>query len=88
MKKNLQDAIDDILYGQRFPRKPSIPETIIEKWLWSHHINYAFEFTFHDDSYAEINDKRYDFVLFYNNIIMCIIEYDGGQHSAPVEKFE
>lgn len=68
-------------------RKPSLPERIIEKWLWGHEINYSFEYIFKDEEYTDINNKRFDFVLFYNNQIMCVLEYDGLQHDEPVECF-
>jgi len=83
----LQKGIDDLIYGFRPKRKPSLGERIIEKWLWGHEINYSFEYIFKDSEDTDINNKKFDYVIFYNDKLVCIIEYDGKQHDEPVKCF-
>jgi very-short-patch-repair endonuclease len=67
--------------------KPSGAENYIKGLLWSNYINYIEEFSFYDSKNEHINNKQYDFAIFVNTILVCIVEYDGGQHDEPVDKF-
>lgn len=86
-KEKLIKEIPIILYGYRKPRTPSLGEKLIEQWLWNHNINYIFEFKFIDKEYKKINELRFDFAIFKNTKLICLIEYDGLQHERPINKF-
>jgi hypothetical protein len=87
-KKQIKEKVERIFIGDRREnRKPSFAEQTIEKWLWQRGINYAFEYNFFDIKYIEINNKFFDFAIFYNNELVCLLEYDGEQHYRPVEEF-
>jgi hypothetical protein len=56
-------------------------ESLIQDFLSSNNINYAKEYKFKD----LINPKtkvqlRFDFAVFYENKLYCLIEFDGRQH--------
>ena len=90
-KEYLKAVINNILilndYRIVSDREPSKAEQMIEDWLWKHKINYSFEYRLYDDDYSDINNKRFDFAIFFNNKLLCLLEYDGIQHFEPVEEF-
>ena len=60
-------------------RKSTQPETDIENLLIKYNIKYIREYTFND-----LNDKfplRFDFAIFNNDSLVCLIEYQGQQHT-------
>ena len=68
----------------------SSAEKYIEKYLKENNIDYISQYTFPDlfsnSSYRKY-PLRFDFAVFKNNSLYCLIEYDGQQHFHPVSKF-
>jgi len=63
-------------------------ELSIENFLKEHNIKYKIEYSFNDLIVKETGKKlRYDFAIFKNNFLYCLIEYDGEQHFKPIEYF-
>lgn len=90
MKKYIKEKIENVFISEDnyvLDRNPSKAERMIEKWLWKHKINYSFEYRFCDNEYPDINGKRFDFAIFFNNKLVCLLEYDGVQHFEPIENF-
>ena len=58
-------------------------ERAIEDYLINNHISYQKEFTF-DDLIGKNNLLPYDFAIFNNGSLYCLIEYDGEQHYRPM----
>lgn len=72
-----------VLYGTGCPQcNETIGERIVRQWLESHNINYEFQKRF--DDCRNVYSLPFDFYLPKYNV--CI-EYQGGQHYFPVEKF-
>ena len=55
-------------------------ETQISYWLNFYKIEYKKEFSFKDLITDKGGYPRFDFAIFHNNKIYCLIEYDGRQH--------
>lgn len=64
----------------------SIAEEEIEKILTKHNINYEREYSF-EDLRGTTGKLRFDFAIFENNKIKCLIEYNGIQHYIAKEHF-
>lgn len=62
-------------------------EERIEKWLIENNFNYQKQFSF-----VELKGKkkelRFDFAVFKNNSLLCLIEYQGEQHYQVVDIFD
>lgn len=56
----------------------SYGEEVIAKLLSENHIEYRKEYTFEDLN--DINKLRFDFAIFNNNQLYCLIEVQGSQH--------
>lgn len=57
----------------------------IEKYLIDNHIQYKREYSFSDCKYKYA--LRFDFAIFNNNKLICLIEFDGLQHFKPVKSW-
>ena len=57
-------------------------EKIIKNILESNNVDFLQQYTFSDCVY--INKLRFDFAIFKNNTLQCLIEFDGLQHTEPV----
>ena len=55
-------------------------ETQISYWLNQYNINYKKEYFFTDLKSPRGAYYRFDFAIFYNDNLFCLIEYDGRQH--------
>lgn len=57
-------------------------EYAIENFLKKNDINYAKEYSFSDlaTKKTRTTKLRFDFAIFYNNNLFCLIEFDGRQH--------
>lgn len=58
-------------------------ERAIENYLKSHHIHYMKEYTFKDLK-GDRNVLPFDFAVFVEDKLICLIEYDGEQHYRPM----
>lgn len=73
---------------KRCTNKMSKGEILIEEYLRSNRINYETQFTF--DNLKAFNNKqklKFDFAIFIESSLYCLIEFDGKQHDNPVEYF-
>lgn len=61
----------------------SIGEINIKKLLDENHIAYKSEYTF-----PELPNRRYDFAIFKDNVLIELIEFDGEQHFQEVPFFK
>ena len=69
-----------LLDGKSCPNcKISKGERKVKLYLDRHSINYIREYSFKDDL-EYIKNLRFDFAIFKNNTLSCLIEYDGEQH--------
>lgn len=66
-------------------RTQSSGESLIERFFIGHHVHYIKQYSFPDCKYKHI--LKFDFAVFKNNKLFCVIEYDGHQHFKPVEIF-
>lgn len=55
-------------------------ETLIQQILRQNNINYAKEYSFPDFKTDKGYVYRFDFAIFKNNQLDCLIEFDGRQH--------
>jgi hypothetical protein len=67
--------------------KRSHGEVEIEHFLQENSIPFKNEYTFSDLITNNNKKLRFDFGIFKNNKIYCLIEYDGRQHFMQVEHF-
>lgn len=63
-------------------------EVQISYWLNKYNINYQKEVCFLDLKTDKNRCPRFDFVLYQNKQIFCIIEYDGRQHYSFNENWK
>jgi len=76
---------DNILYaGQRCPKcKESKGEQKISEILNGH--NYVYKRQYKIKECRHKNPLPFDFAIFDNNRLLCLVEYQGEQHFRPVE---
>ena len=67
--------------------KSSKLELKVEKILRQNNINFKREVSFNDLNGCNNTPLRFDFVIYKNNNIFCIIETDGEQHFKFVTHF-
>ena len=67
--------------------KSSKLELKVEKILRQNNINFKREVSFNDLNGCNNTPLRFDFVIYKNNNIYCIIETDGEQHFKFVKHF-
>lgn len=67
--------------------KSSKLELKVEKILRQNNINFKREVSFNDLNGCNNTPLRFDFVIYKNNNIFCIIETDGEQHFKFVKHF-
>lgn len=91
-------SLNKLKRGQRCPYcNGSGGEKIISKYLDENNIAYKKEYSFND--LRDKNYLRFDFAIFVNEELYCLIEFDGEQHFKPknwggcnkeeaIEKFE
>lgn len=60
----------------------SAGELLISKLLQQHNIDYKIQYEFKDLK-GDYNNLRFDFAVFSNNQLQCLIEYQGEQHYKP-----
>ena len=70
----------------------SLGEEVINKILSENHIDYTTQYEF-SDLRGESAPLRFDFAIFQNGQLSCLIEYQGDQHyrkwgNEPIENFE
>lgn len=66
-------------------RIQSAGEEYIKGLLEEFNINYVSQYTFTDCKSTYV--LRFDFAIFYNNVLIGLIEYDGQQHFEPIDFF-
>lgn len=66
-------------------RKTSLGESYIKELLKKQKIKYNSQHTFNDCK--NVGLLYFDFALFYNDVLVGLVEYDGRQHFEPVECF-
>lgn len=67
--------------------RKSYGEAKITQLLIDNNVNFIAEYSF-DDCRSKQNIKlRFDFAVFKNNKLYCLIEYQGEQHTQPVKRF-
>ena len=70
---------DGFLRGNRCPRCiESLGEKKVREYLEKNGIEYIEQYRF--DDCRNINPLPFDFALFRNGLLLCLIEYDGRQH--------
>jgi hypothetical protein len=47
--------------------------------------NYDYEFHYRFDDCKHIHTLEFDFAIFHNNNLLCLVEYDGEQHFKPID---
>lgn len=57
-------------------------EETITNILQQHNIEYTTQYEF-DDLKGDFNCLRFDFAIFHDNQLFCLIEYQGQQHTKP-----
>lgn len=57
-------------------------EETITTILQQNHVDYTTQYEF-DDLKGDFNNLRFDFAIFNNNNLYCLIEYQGQQHTKP-----
>lgn len=67
--------------------KKSLGEAQVAKYLQEHNIEFQREYTFSDLSSAKGWKLRFDFAIFKNNQLLCLIEFQGKQHYEPIDGF-
>lgn len=67
--------------------KSSYGETQINQLLTDHHINFIREYSFEDCKSKQGIKLRFDFAIFMDTNIKCLIEFQGMQHEHAVEWF-
>lgn len=66
--------------------KKSHGEKQIRNILDELNLEYKREYSF-NDLFGDVDLLRFDFAIFKNNILLCLIEYQGQQHFKPSELF-
>lgn len=66
-------------------RISSSRENLIEKVLQENSVEYIKQYSFSDCKYK--GKLYFDFALFRDGELFCLIEYDGEQHFRPVDHF-
>ncbi len=61
-------------------RAHSYNEELINDMLFNKHITYSREYSFYDLVSESGKPLRFDFAIFSNNALICLIEYQGEQH--------
>lgn len=78
---------DDHLHGQGCPIcRLSKGEQKIEKLLIDKKCTFKMEYTF-KDLQGDASQLRFDFAVFKNNKLSCLVEYDGRQHFKYIKGF-
>lgn len=67
--------------------KHSYGETKINNILKENNINFIPEYTFEDCTSKNGYKLRFDFAIFKNTHLHCLVEFQGGQHTQPVDFF-
>lgn len=67
--------------------KRSYGEEKINSILTEHNVNFKTEYTFKDCLSKQGVKLRFDFAIFKDNQLYCLIEFQGGQHTKSVEWF-
>ena len=67
--------------------KQSYGEEKIKQILTEQEINFCQQYTFNDCRSNQGVKLRFDFAIFKNQNLYCLIEFQGDQHSKPVEWF-
>ncbi|MEI4827996.1 hypothetical protein WAX78_00715 [Bacillus sp. FJAT-53711] len=76
----------NFLRGSRCPKcSQSKGEKRILDWLNNKSISFKPQYKFEDCRYKR--KMPFDFAVFINENLICLIEYQGGQHYAPVDFF-
>lgn len=77
---------ENFTYGKRCPNcYSSVGETKLRKFLREYNIDFEEQYTFNDC--RNIRPLPFDFAIFKNGKLKCLIEYNGIQHYEPVEFF-
>ena len=66
-------------------RLQSFGESYIKSLLERYQISFLPQYSFDDCKYKYV--LHFDFAIFYNNKLLCLVEYDGRQHFEPVDWF-
>jgi len=84
---SIWDAIPySILQGVGCPTcKQSKGENRIENYLIKHKITYIKQYCFNNCKYKQ--RLFFDFAIFENNELKCLLEFDGLQHFKPIKYF-
>lgn len=86
--KNFEVTRNQFLKGSRCPNcegSISHGENVIQSFLDSHCINYQRQYAFDDCKYEE--SLYFDYAIFDDSTLCCLIEFDGEQHYRPIEHF-
>lgn len=62
--------------------KSSSKERLISSILQNHQVNFKEQFSIEECKYKYV--LRFDFAIFKNDKLQCLIEYDGKQHYIPI----
>ena len=60
-------------------------EEILSKILTDKHVNFKRQYTFEQCVYNKV--LRFDFAIFQDDILKCLVEVDGQQHEIPIGFF-
>ncbi|WP_391123491.1 NUMOD1 domain-containing DNA-binding protein [Psychrobacillus sp. L3] len=74
--------------GSRCPfctKNKSRGEKLIEEYLLKNNFEFRTQYTFKECK--NISSLPFDFAIFKNKVLVCLIEFDGKQHFEPVEIF-
>lgn len=87
-KKDVIVSVDSLRNGQESCGCSfSKGEDKIERWLINNNFNYHKQYQF-SDLIGKKNPLRFDFAVFKENKIYCLIEYQGEQHYQVVDTFD
>jgi very-short-patch-repair endonuclease len=79
---------DNQIRCKRCTNKMSKGEIIIENYLRENDMKYEPQYTFDDLKAVNNRQKlKFDFAVFVDNRLFCLIEFDGKQHSQSVDYF-
>lgn len=67
--------------------KKSLGEARVAKYLQEHGIEFQREYTFSDLSSERGWKLRFDFAVFQDGRLFCLIEFQGKQHYEPIDGF-
>ena len=77
---------DNFIYGKRCPNcSSSVGEVKIRDILRKYHISFVEQYIFEDCK--NIRPLPFDFAIFKDDDLVCLIEYNGIQHYKPVDFF-